>query len=375
MPEDFKPEKCEGAITALITPADFNDYIRLLEYQLANRIHGYMPCGTTGQSPTLNWLEHDQLISEAVKIADGKITVIGGAGSNNTEEGVSAVEQLKYLADMGLNGTLHVTGYYNCPSQQGFADYFSEVAKAVPEFKVIIYNIPGRGHPIIRHEVVVGLVSEFPNIIGTKDATGGKSATYDDYKEDGSYWKALRKEARSKGFDKHSFKIISGDDPATYRMMIDPDIEAVGVISVWSNPFPHAYSDMTRLILEGKQNEAKKLNDALSDLNSVVGVKITDGYYVNIGNSKVWVPGDNFRNPEAVQRAAYVLGMLNSSEMRSPMGFLPEQEWGKQVGSVLYKLYNGEYDIDPEYLFGPIRDFYKPDPPIGDRLMKYKPSD
>ncbi|MCX6818790.1 MAG: dihydrodipicolinate synthase family protein [Candidatus Aenigmarchaeota archaeon] len=363
-------EKCEGMMTALITPTTLDDFRQLVKYQVAYGIHGLLPCGTTGQSPTLSWNEHEALISDAVKIADKKVPVIAGAGSNNPVEGIEAT---KHAADIGAYATLHVTGYYNCPSQQGFADYFEKVAKAAPGCKVIIYNIPGRGHPIIRHEVVVGLCSEFPNIIGTKDATGGKSNDHPEYKGDGSYWKALRKEAKEKGLDKHRFKIISGDDPATLKMIMDPEIEAVGAISVWSNIFPRAYSDMARLALEGNYDEAGKIDKALADLNKVVGIKDNIGYLVQIGKNQVWVPRDTYRNPESVQRTAYELGMISSPDLRSPMGFLFESDWVEQVGSILYKLYDGKYDIDPDYLFGPIKDFFNPEPSIDKRLWEYRP--
>ncbi len=336
---------------------------KLLRYQIAYGIHGLVPCGTTGQSPTLSREEHEDIISKTVKIADGRVPVIAGAGSNNTAE---AVEATRHAADAGADATLHVTAYYNFPSQQGVAYHFSRVAEAVPSCKVIIYNIPGRGHPLIKPEIMAALAAEYTNIIGTKDATGGKATP--GYEEDASFWKAVRAEARRNGLDRHRFKIISGDDPVTLRMITDPEIEGVGVISVWSNIFPHAYARMCELALDGKYEEAKKINVALRELNALVGVKVPE-YHARVGNRTVLVRGDTFRNPEPVQRTAYVLGMIDSPEMRPPMGFLPESEWEKQVGPVLYRLHESEHG---DYLFDPIRDFFKPKLPISDRLMKYR---
>ena len=356
-------EPFEGAMTALITPDNMKDFEKLLRYQIEYGIHGLLPCGTTGQSPTLDWEEHRDLIETTIRIADGNATVLAGTGSNNTKEAVKATQE---AIGMGADGTLHVTGYYNCPSQQGFVDYFSQVAEARDDGKVIIYNIPGRGHPLIRPEIMIGLAKEYPNIIGTKDATGGKQATY--YPEEASFWKAVREEARKEGLDKHTFKLISGDDPNTYKMMTDPDIEGVGVISVWANIFPHAYADMCNHLLAGKYEEGKKINDTLTELNSLVSLKFTDGHYVKIGNNKVWIPDDTFRNPEAVQMTAYELGMISSPDMRSPMGFLSRGQWGEKLGHVLLDLYNNELG---EYLFNPIQEFFKPNPNIGQRLAFY----
>ena len=359
----------EGATTALITPIKSDgtlnriDFKNLLLYQVQNGIHGLMPCGTTGQSPTLTWQEHQELI-RATLISKGfsdRVFVIAGAGSNNTEEGVEAT---KHAKEIGADATLHVTGYYNCPSQQGFADYFSEIAKAA-DCKVIIYNIPGRGHPIILPELMVALAKEFPNIIGTKDATGGRAAPL--YFEEKSFWRALRQRAKDAGLGRHSFKMLSGDDSATYAMMSDSSIEGAGVISVWSNLFPHAYAKMAEHLLKGEYEEAKKIDDELANLNSLVGVK-TKSNVVKIGKKTVWTDGDTFRNPEAVQLAAYVLGMISSPSLRSPMGFLPEEEWGRQVGSELLKLYEGEMG---DFLFKPIEEFYQVKD-MGDRLSRYK---
>ncbi|MFH0832759.1 MAG: dihydrodipicolinate synthase family protein [Candidatus Aenigmatarchaeota archaeon] len=353
-------EKCEGAMTALIRPDNFKDFIKLVEYQVAYGIHGLVPCGTTGQSPTLDWEEHKGYISETIKIANGKVPVIAGAGSNNPDEGVDAT---KHAADMGAYATLHVTGYYNCPSQQGFADYFSKVAEAAPECKVIIYNIPGRGHPIIKPDIMIALAMEYPNIIGNKDSTGGKAKPTDD---ETSFWKAIRAEARKNGLNKHAFKLISGDDPNTYRMMSDPEIEGVGAISVWANMFPRVYAKLAELALDGRHSEAKKIDDSLIGLNKIVGIPIPE-YYASIGKRKLLVKDDTFRNPEAVNFAAYLLGMTESPRMRSPMGFLPYKDGQERIGKTLADL----YEKHPEY-FSSIEEFFKPKPSIGDRLMHYR---
>lgn len=350
------PEKFEGATTALITPLfddgsiNWKDLQKLVEFQINNGINNLLSCGTTGQSPTLSWEEHSKITRTIIKINDGRVPVIEGAGSNNSEEAVKATHEA-YLE--GADATLHVTGYYNMPAQLGLIDYFSKVAEASP-LPLIMYDVRGRGHPPIMPATRIYLAKNYPNIIGVKEASGEKN------KAD---WIETRRIARENGFDRHSFKIISGDDSVTFMMMEDQEVECVGVISVWSNIFPHVYASMTNALLKGNNEEGKRIDESLKKLNEIVGISLS--YEIEIGNRKYEIK-DSFRNPAPVQFAAYLLGMINSPRLRSPLVVLPD-EGQKIVGKIFLEL----YESNPEY-FEPIIEFFKPTPSIGDRLMKYK---
>ncbi len=142
----------EGATTALITPMmhgrriDFESLKKNIEYQ-ARYIDYLLSCGTTGQSPTLNWQEHQEITGTMKEIADryGKLIIVG-CGSNSTSEAVNATIE---AYDQGNKAALHVTGYYNFPSQAGILRHFEEIANAVPQIRIIAYDVPGRGHPPI----------------------------------------------------------------------------------------------------------------------------------------------------------------------------------------------------------------------------------
>jgi len=346
--------KLEGANTALITPmtssgkVNWRDLINLVEYQVENGIHGIVSCGTTGQSPTLTWEEHEEVNRAVAKASGGKVSLVFGAGSNNTAEAEAAT--LRAWLE-GADATLHVTGYYNAPSQLGIIDYFSAVARSAP-IPVIMYDVRGRGHPPIMPASRIKLARMHSNIVGVKEASG---------KENAADWRETRRLAREHGFDRHSFKSISGDDPNTFEMMTDPQVEGVGVISVWSNIFPHVYSRLASLLLKGDIEEAKGLDDSLKELNGIVGVRVPGELKIDGASYPVT---DSFRNPEPVQFAAFALGIIESPYLRSPLGFLPP-EGQKVVGKILWTLYQEH----PEY-FKPIAAQFKVD--IQKRLETYR---
>ncbi len=160
-----------GSIVAVITPfdngtVDEDALKRLVEWHVAEGTDGLVPCGTTGESPTLSHDEHCRVIDLVVQQAAGRLKVIAGAGSNNTLE---AVEFTKHAKATGADGTLHVAGYYNRPSQEGLYQHFKAVAEAA-DLPVILYNIPPRAIVNIEVETMVRL-AKIPNIIGVKDAT------------------------------------------------------------------------------------------------------------------------------------------------------------------------------------------------------------
>ena len=157
--------------TALITPFKNNQidekaFSNLIEFQIKNDIDGIVPCGTTGESPTLSHEEHNRLVEIAVKVAGGKIKVMAGTGSNSTSEAVAMTNHAKKI---GADSCLIVAPYYNKPTQEGIYQHFKELNKC--EIPLIIYNIPGRSVINITDQTLAR-ISELENVIGIKDATG-----------------------------------------------------------------------------------------------------------------------------------------------------------------------------------------------------------
>ena len=164
-------ERIKGSITALITPfkdgkVDEAAFRALVNWQIAEGTQGLVPCGTTGESPTLSHDEHNRVIEICVEEAKGRVPVIAGAGSNSTEE---AIMRSRHAREVGCDAVLHVTGYYNKPTQEGQYRHFMAVADAA-DIPLILYNIPGRAVVGISVETMVRL-SRHRNIIGVKDAT------------------------------------------------------------------------------------------------------------------------------------------------------------------------------------------------------------
>lgn len=161
-----------GSITALITPfrngeIDWDAFERLVEWQIESGTHGLVPVGTTGESPTLSHDEHHQVVQRCIKIANGRVPVIAGTGSNSTREAISLTQQAQ---EDGADGALVVTPYYNKPTQDGLFAHYKALHDAT-DIPVIIYNIPGRSVIDMSLDTMCGL-AELPRIVGVKDATG-----------------------------------------------------------------------------------------------------------------------------------------------------------------------------------------------------------
>jgi len=363
-------QKFEGATTAVITPMhedgsiDRDGLNKLTEFNIKSGIHNIVACGTTGQSPTLTHLEWHGIVSnskyysrKAEQETGRKVHVIAGAGTNNFEKS----KELTQLAEsLGADATLHVTGYYNMPLQLGMRDYFS-FCVAASELPLIMYDVPARGHPTIKPETRIAAALLNPGkIIGVKDATGGE---YIKNGEKHNMWAETVRLARENNLDKHKFKLISGDDPKTYEIMSQYD--GVGVISVTSNIFPQAVSRMVELLLEGKNAEAKSIDDALAPFNSVLKVK---GISYNLTaelNMELMAEDDSFANPAPVQYAAYVLGMIGSDRLRNPLIPLSDKRIPSEARMQVLNALEQMYHSNPE-LFKPIEEFYGKD--VGARL-------
>ncbi len=228
----------EGAYTAIITPFNKNgsvDYGKLreiVEFQVRNGIDGIVPVGTTGESPTVDYDEHNKIIEVCVEAARKRFKVIAGTGANSTRE---ALELTRHAKDAGADGTLQVTPYYNKPNQAGLIKHFTAVADL--GLPTIPYNIPGRTGREITVDTVVEL-SKHPNIVALKEAGGTV-------------------ERVSQIHTRCKIEIVSGDDSMTLPMM---SIGALGVISVASNVAPKPVADMVHAALKGDWKTARALH-------------------------------------------------------------------------------------------------------------------
>ena len=166
------PHNIKGACTALVTPmnddgVDEAAFVALVRWQIDEGIHGLVPCGTTGESPTLSHDEHRHVIELCVREVAGRVPVIAGCGSNSTDE---AIDLVRHAEKVGADAALVVTPYYNKPSQRGLYEHFAAVARA-SSLPLIIYNIPGRCVVDMSVATMMRLATDFPTIVGVKDSS------------------------------------------------------------------------------------------------------------------------------------------------------------------------------------------------------------
>lgn len=227
-----------GVFTALVTPfrngeLDEKALKKLIEFQLAGGVDGIVPCGTTGEAPTLSYEEHERVIELTVKYVKGKVPVIAGTGSNSTKE---AIELTRSAKKLGADMCLLTTPYYNKPTQEGLLRHFLEIAQSVP-VPLVLYNIPGRTGVNMTPETIAQL-ARTKNIVGIKEAAGSLTQVSDIYR-----------------LTKGRFAILSGDDNLFLPMM---SVGAVGVISVFSNIMPRELKTLYRAFMV-EQDTAKAL--------------------------------------------------------------------------------------------------------------------
>ena len=239
-----------GLYTALITPFK-NDKIdevaleKLIEFQIKNGVDGIVPCGTTGESPTLTHEEHNLVIDLAVKIANKRVKVIAGTGSNSTDE---AIMMTNHALNVGADGCLIVTPYYNKPTQDGLYQHFKAINDNC-NIPLLVYNVPGRSVINISDETLAKL-SQLKNIVGIKDATGD-----------------LARVASLKLLVESDFCIISGEDATVVGFNA---MGGCGVISVTANIAPKLCSDLQKATQIGDYKEAVKIQDQLTNLHSAM---------------------------------------------------------------------------------------------------------
>ena len=240
----------EGCLTAIVTPfkdgkLDFDTLAKLVDWQIDNGIDGIVAVGTTGESATLDVDEHVAVIAATVKAAKGRVPVVAGAGGNATTE---AIHLTKASEDAGADALLHVTPYYNRPSQEGLFRHFEAVCKST-KLPVILYNVPTRTACDLLTDTVVRLAA-LPNVVGIKDATGNL---------------VRGSELVAKVGDRMT--VLSGDDSTTFPLYA---VGARGVISVVSNVCPKQMSDMWDAVKAGDWARAKQRHHELRVLSSML---------------------------------------------------------------------------------------------------------
>jgi len=264
-----------GAMVALITPfqdgeVDFGTLDELIDFQIENGIDGLVPVGTTGESPTLSYEEHKQVIERVVKGATGSVPVIAGAGANSTAE---AIELTAYAKKIGADATLQVCPYYNKPTQEGFYQHFKAIAEEV-ELPIVLYNIPGRCGAGMTPETIARL-AEIENIVAIKEATGSLDQASEI---------AMRCD----------MTIISGDDSLTLPLA---SVGGKGVISVVANIVPADVKAMTDLILEGDLVSARQWHRKLFALSKNMLTLATNPIPIKAAMAMLDLASDELRLP------------------------------------------------------------------------------
>jgi len=238
-----------GCATALVTPFAADETVdearlrTLVERQIAGGVRVLVPCGTTGESATLSADEQGRVIAVTVEVAKGRARVLAGAGGNAT---TAVVEQARAARTLGADGVLVVAPYYNKPTQAGLIAHFREVALAVPDLPIVLYNVPGRTASNIEARTVLTLSRELENVVAVKEASGSLSQIM-----------AILRE-RPQGF-----RVLSGDDALTLPLIA---LGADGVVSVASNEAPGLMSRLVDLAAKGEWDEARTLHYRLLPL-------------------------------------------------------------------------------------------------------------
>ena len=268
-----------GSFTALITPfkggkVDERAFQQLVEWQIAEGTHGLVPVGTTGESPTLSHEEHKRVVELCVEAARQRVPVIAGAGSNSTDE---AIDFTLHAKKVGASATLHSTGYYNKPTQEGLFRHFKAINDAA-DLPIFIYNVPVRTIVDISVATLARCRRELKNVVGIKDATANVAR--------------VTQQRLACGQD---FVQLSGEDGTVLGFMAHG---GVGCISVTSNVAPRLCADFQNACLRGDYKAALALHDRLMPLHDALFVET---------------------NPGPVKYAVWRLGLIGSPECRLPL--------------------------------------------------------
>ena len=242
--------RLSGSMPALITPmkggkVDEAAFRKFVSWQIEQGSHGLVPCGTTGESPTLSHDEHMKVVQICVEETAGRVPVIAGAGSNSTDEAIGLTRHAK---EVGADAVLHVTGYYNKPSQEGMYRHFMAIADAV-DIPIVLYNIPARAIVEISVETMARL-AKHPNIIGVKDATAN-----------------LMRPTRERNACGKNWRLISGEDGTALGYMAHG---GHGCISVTANVAPKLCAEFQDACLRDAFDRARELQDKLMPLHDAM---------------------------------------------------------------------------------------------------------
>lgn len=273
----------KGSGVALITPfkdnlkVDYESLEKMINFQIEKDTDSIIICGTTGEAPTLNDAEHLNIIKRCVEIVNGRIPVIAGTGSNNT---MHAVMMSKKAEELGANGLLVVTPYYNKATQYGLEKHYEAIAKNT-KLPIIMYNVPSRTGCNIEPKTAIKIALENKNIVGIKEASG-KIEQVEKISE------LARKE-------KLEFDLYSGNDDDVINVL---ENGGVGVISVCANITPTKTHDLVIHYLDGDVEYANKLQDEQKELSDVLFCEV---------------------NPIPIKKACYEMGLIESDTLRLPL--------------------------------------------------------
>ena len=276
-------QQIKGAITALVTPMrdgriDEQGLVDLIEFQINAGIHGLVPCGTTGESATLDFDEHKRVIELTVQTVAGRVPVIAGTGANSTLEAIELTESAKAS---GADAVLSVVPYYNKPSQEGLYRHFKAIVEAV-DIPVVLYNVPCRTVTNMLPATVARLAA-LPGVVGIKEASG-----------------SLQQVSEVIQLCPSDFVVLSGDD---FTAMPTVLIGGRGVISVVSNLMPGAMAQMMEAALQGNLARANTLHYRLF---SLMGAMFC------------------YPSPAPAKKGLELMGRIASAEVRLPMTQMDE---------------------------------------------------
>lgn len=278
----------QGAYVAIVTPfkndqVDYDSLEKLIEMHVENGTAGLVPCGTTGESPTVSPAEHKEIIRFVIAKAGGRIPVIAGTGSNSTAE---AVELTKDAAAAGADATLQVAPYYNKPEPEGMYQHFRMIAEKA-RLPMILYNIPGRTGRAIAMDTIVRLAGEVKEVVALKAA-------------DGSVDNVAQVRRRT------DLDILSGDDSLTLPMM---SVGGQGVISVAANFIPRDVADMVAAALKGDFETAREMHLKMFPLFKALFVE-TNPIPVKTAMGLLGLCSDELRLPLSAMQPATKAGLI-----------------------------------------------------------------
>ncbi|MCW8092416.1 4-hydroxy-tetrahydrodipicolinate synthase [Alteromonas sp. ASW11-130] len=286
----------KGSYVALITPMDDQGRVdypvleKLVNFHIKNGTHGIVAAGTTGESATLPFNEHIEVVKQTIAFANGALPVIAGSGANSTAEAIYLSEQ---MASLGVDGFLSVVPYYNKPQQAGMIAHFTAIADAT-DIPVLLYNVPGRTVADMLPETVAEL-AQHKNIVGLKDATGDISRLKE-----------------TQPLVPENFIMLSGDDATSCEFLSNG---GHGVISVTANILPAIIAAICNAALEGDFAKCKELDEQIMSFHQALFIE---------------------SNPVIPKWALYKMGKINSAQLRLPL-VLPELSSQKQIEALLNK--------------------------------------